>query len=1315
MKDGSELPLKRGRAVLEAKAALAIRGPAHRTDVAGDGESGSAPSSSHIAPRTITSTQHSSATMSTLRSRADIELIDGLPTRVLTDFRDYMFTEPYIAANPRVFLDTLWISIPVLRAFLEVRDLGGSERPMMISFPEPPVVSRVKREFNASNASLMSLTVKSEAMPAALPCRTRSQIEGGREVLEILSDSDDDEPPQWVPPVRDQRSGTQYSSPDFTSAEGSSLELDSTNRSAFDSRRHKDASRSSSPGEFDKSDADESDTDESVTGGLHKSDTVWLDPHVSSMVRVVNMNLTSDSRTHIERLEYLSEIPTGFPVPRVPTAFIVDLSDPKFNLLDDDGNLFGVDVLVSGQDNDSWKGSSGAADPVVDVKFGPGETAINCRRKRQDCRGCRHCNALDKSLVNVTRYELDATSRDAALEAQRETRRHEGETAEQRATGVQSTPCKATHADGRPCQGRPKLMLKKEGKSRGHLYWVACDGWTREFRESHRTHSIPDNVDEQLLLKLFAGKALANDDSVDTNGCSRIVHPHIGGKLKYCRHPHIIKGKAVAQCPIVHRKCGSKRTYYIPVDPTIRKVLIFHPKSVPHNHPIAPPLKLSHDAKSHFLKCVHAVGLIGTSVAKVDNAPSTQLLLGGKRPGQFAAGLHNTRLKQDILGNEKKKKYPAGLGVTGAYDLYHQDLKKPLNERYIHRFQHAPGGGLIIFTCYTSLLSLLDDPGVKVFEDDTTFKRVAGDLNEWEVVIFYNALERAITLARMYIDRSDTKFFELLFNIFREIKIEATGKDIGFARFMPNRNLLVMNADMEAAQALGAARSFLKTNVSSFSNITTLDPQFFATFFINPLPEFASLVNSEDYKWLKDFMYIDSVESLKSFSDFIASLGVKKIQDWWAHKEMNDWVIPCLVKSQSNILPEHWDSTPATTNTGEAQHHWTNSRTVIKLTLVEGIERRGFSYALDILEDVEISTTTGVLRNSNNEMFHRQGRSSQRQSNAAKKSRESAKLGERKAELLAQINEQVAGLKASKAEYKSMTGTGSRSSGSSSRKPTDDSVIVSASSCGRVKTVPLPKRGKAVLETSPIPATDKSSIVVETFGTQGTDAVFTVNANSSDVAISEPQTALPAILPVISKFIPTLDYPFAPPLIYTDFAPAPISSAPVFYPGNFGKTFSNESDLSANNSDYNFELELFSIFGSVPQAPAFDAEFLGASGSGSNSGGLAYTPFEDDFSLSSALPDADGWGSRSQAGDWCLLSPQQELPLLPPLLSSSPPFTEPAEGPVSAASTPPPVASKDIDLAFSEKNILHSKRQRTMSSRAAVAVTAPPAKKPRSR
>ena len=54
---------------------------------------------------------------------------------------------------------------------------------------------------------------------------------------------------------------------------------------------------------------------------------------------------------------------------------------------------------------------------------------------------------------------------------------------------------------------------------------------------------------------------------------------------------------------------------------------------------------------------------------------------------------------------------------------------------------------------------------------------------------------------------------------------------------------------------------------------------------------------------------------------------------------MSNWIIPCLVKSQSLIPADDWEATPATTNTGESQHAWTNSLTGIKLTPVEAIER----------------------------------------------------------------------------------------------------------------------------------------------------------------------------------------------------------------------------------------------------------------------------------------------------------------------------------------------------------------------------------------
>lgn len=48
----------------------------------------------------------------------------------------------------------------------------------------------------------------------------------------------------------------------------------------------------------------------------------------------------------------------------------------------------------------------------------------------------------------------------------------------------------------------------------------------------------------------------------------------------------------------------------------------------------------------------------------------------------------------------------------------------------------------MILTCLAALMKLLDDTGVTSFEMDTTFRRIVGDINEWEVVLFLKALQR---------------------------------------------------------------------------------------------------------------------------------------------------------------------------------------------------------------------------------------------------------------------------------------------------------------------------------------------------------------------------------------------------------------------------------------------------------------------------------------------------------------------------------------------------------------------------------------------
>ncbi|KAJ6522950.1 hypothetical protein DFH09DRAFT_1286743 [Mycena vulgaris] len=444
---GSEPPLMCERAALVSKAALAVWG--QRLGLMRPVNEGAVhpffvPSHS-IAPQPSRSITPPDETMSAPHSRDDEEFIDRC------------------SRSQYLFLDTSWISIPALKSFLEAR--AGDT----IMIASPAVPAHVKREPDAS--LVVDLTIKSEPVTASLPVRTRSQLEGGREVIELLSDSDNDEAPSpstsAAGGITDQGNRVRHSYPELNSAQS-----DSTSESGQSSGFPND----SSSGDLSP-ESGSSNLDDLISDGLKKSTEI-------------SAKYAHKSRT------------TTRGKSRSPAA----ASD----------KIVGAVIIVKPLTSRLWK---------------------------------QHA-------------------------------------------------CKATHSDGRPCGGKPKLMLKKEGKSRGHFYWIACDGWTPHFKESHRTHSIPDNVDEGLLIKLFDDKPLADDDSADTNECSRIVHPHTGG------HPHIIKGKAVAQCPIVHRACKCKRTYYVPVDRTIRKLLIFHPNGLPHSHPIPPPLKPGHNAKSKYRQCI---------------------------------------------------------------------------------------------------------------------------------------------------------------------------------------------------------------------------------------------------------------------------------------------------------------------------------------------------------------------------------------------------------------------------------------------------------------------------------------------------------------------------------------------------------------------------------------------------------------------------------------------------------------------------------------------------------------------------------------
>ncbi|KAJ7105814.1 hypothetical protein C8R44DRAFT_886280 [Mycena epipterygia] len=420
--------------------------------------------------------------------------------------------------------------------------------------------------------------------------------------------------------------------------------------------------------------------------------------------------------------------------------------------------------------------------------------------------------------------------------------------------------------------------------------------------------------------------------------------------------------------------CEATRTVCVPVDPSTRKAIIVRPTNTPHNHPMPALTKASFELKASYRECIKAAGCVGATVAKL-------------RPRKFC-------WTRKLLRGAKTEAYPAGLDAAGAFRLFWGDMKKPIDERYVQRHD------------------------ARCFETDTTFRRVAGKINEREVVIFLKALERrgilAVTIARAYVNGA--------------IKLQLNGKPAAFKRFVAGGNILAMSSDMEAAQPISSA---------------TIRPG---------SPEIMKLCTTHAKRAALDF------KKLEDFSNFVRGLGVKKIQgvcffpfprthyssslDWWDHKAMSSWILPCLIKPQSPMGAEDWDSTPATTNTG------------VKPSVVEAIES-GRKLDERAVREVETSIQTGILVDSQNEPSHRMGP----QRDTAVSPQQCARLVNVMSKLMngiassprskpyrAHRNEDQRSSKALKAQ-KSAVGKGSTTESNTLR-----TVFVSANSSGRIGT-----------------------------------------------------------------------------------------------------------------------------------------------------------------------------------------------------------------------------------------------------------------------
>ncbi|KAJ7511946.1 hypothetical protein B0H11DRAFT_1899441 [Mycena galericulata] len=819
----------------------------------------------------------------------DAQFVAGVAASVLLEFRASQFTAAFVAGNAGIFLNLDWVHPAQLRAFLRDRGQHTLTPLGTVSVKEETSdliqsVTRVKVEDSVGRIPIRS------ASSSVLRVRTRETMENDREVIEVLSSDDEMEVEKELRP----------------------------------------SGASSDPPEPAHPSSDSNSDDELEESGIETvSTTVWCDTDIIS--KAIDGLAHINRQTKVQRVEYLNELASGYPVPRVPTAYVLDLRDPKFDFragADGRGELLNADALILNRDQESWNTSSGGGDQEPICLLFNGKP-VKCRRSRHRCKGCYRCSELDASLVHVTRFELDPSSRTKVISAEIATRAESGDTREKlvaafyRALHSDKRKCSATDEIGAPCTGHPVMNARNNGAER---------------------------------------------KGTETAPCSRIISPRIGERQKFCAHIHLRNGANV-RGTMIHHPCQAYMTIFVPLDLSLRMACVILDHTKPHTHPMPPRSKASLEVKAVYRHCVRQTGALGMTVQKVDDAPTTLLLLKGQSPAMFHPSLHTKRVKQTIIHDEKLLSSPEGLGLAA-----------------------------------------------RTVQVDTTFGRTAGELNEWEFVIWYGSVERG----RVYTNGADRPHYKCLFDELQKIIYRLTGKHLRFKRFTRGGNLITMGVDMEAAQVQGACDSFLPTNEPEYSGITTTDPDELAFYYIRAcishckrgVHQLKPHVTNEVFTRLMDFPYMKTQEDVDKFTEWIAGLKIKKVQNWWKHKLQYPWIIPSLIKSLSRITPEDWDITDSTTNLNEGQHHWTNQQTGVNLTLLESVEgarKADFKSAREVKDTVD----TGILDNNSNNLVHRMGRKIGRNSNAAGKARAAGEQDAAAAEAQLQYDEAKAAKKLS--------------------------------------------------------------------------------------------------------------------------------------------------------------------------------------------------------------------------------------------------------------------------------------------------------------
>ncbi|KAJ7052354.1 hypothetical protein C8F01DRAFT_1332885 [Mycena amicta] len=666
---------------------------------------------------------------------------------------------------------------------------------------------------------------------------------------------------------------------------------------------------------------------------------------------------------YVDRMIPVTTAPPTWTVPRDKAAYKLDVSaNPA--VLTKNGKARTIDAYIKAEDQDAWDGSTGHIKGDVWVHAFSGEK-VRARRAQLRCRGVCMCEFASEELFgdcerfepdvgamqDLWNHELDANDREAASPEAILSRFY---------TRVITTKCKKVG-----CDGVPIFKLLSSGPNQyGKLYFIGCSKWCEAERWLHRYHPIPSNVDEDVFKSILENNGRLPDGAqLNVNAqCVLTAHPRLG--LKHCSFSHILNG-VIQAARLLERKCDTECLIFVPVRPpadtnhpdyyewlpeyAFQAILVFR---IGHNHPEHPHSKPS-AADEHLLEAaMDALGGENLTVQTLLNgkctvsrvkymlnirlAQSTSTIYGGKQVSAASPAFTDVRKIRDRIAEHRKVEFPEGTGFKGVqHYMQTVERSRPVSERYIHAAM-SKGDFNLVVTFHPLLAKFIH--GVFALAIDFTFKRVEGEMDEWEVVGFSERFKTRVPFASFYCDKKTTAAFQQLF--------------------------------VEEKDSIEYVLYCLKTCVVHFQrNVDELHRLHQV-----PLPVVTKL---------KTILGARDQAAVDEWHHYCAAQTHSAVQNWYSNKIDKPWYLPSINPFLSKIARDDYNLTPNTTNLAESAHAGTNAQTSTQLALLPGILRK---YTRDNAQADELHRMmrSGIMRKHWNGPAQRERRAEQRKGWAAK-------------------------------------------------------------------------------------------------------------------------------------------------------------------------------------------------------------------------------------------------------------------------------------------------------------------------------------------